>query len=232
MKKHILSLSFIFSIATSINAQDLSSKTSSFQCQNPPVQSCSFYRKCLERSYPCGNKGYALSYGEKYCYRFLAIEKKLSSEGKLFNQLTRNCLQKKLIPLLDIQAFQKILPQAPRCEDILDFAFDSHPECYTEHDHSICFLNPITDLPIILKQFKAKDMMTKKSFIQMAQVTSACLVKISEKIFEVLPLGYSDPDLLLAENEHKSYLKQQLSFWQQEQDKINSELEKANLENE
>ncbi len=31
---------------------------------------CDFYRGCLEALFPCGAKGYALAFGEKYCQRF------------------------------------------------------------------------------------------------------------------------------------------------------------------
>ena len=31
---------------------------------------CSFYRKCVETKMYCGDNGYAINYGERYCKRF------------------------------------------------------------------------------------------------------------------------------------------------------------------
>ncbi len=31
---------------------------------------CDFYRGCLDRVFPCGESGYALTFGDKYCRRF------------------------------------------------------------------------------------------------------------------------------------------------------------------
>lgn len=229
MKTTHLLLFFTSIISLNLMAQSAVQAPLKMDCQNPPVQSCNFYRECLEDTYQCGNSGYALGYGEKYCNRFLSIEKKLSEEGKLFNQLTRSCLQKKLIPILNLE-FQKLIQiEKPLCSEILDYAFDSHPECYTEHDHSICFLNPVTDLPIIFSQYKTKDLLTQKSMKQMLQVAGACIGKIGDRLFDILPLSEGTDQILTTSTSDRDLnLQLQMSFWIEQQKILNQEVENQN----
>lgn len=225
MKTLLFPLFFVSFFSIKLLAQSAAQAPERVDCQNPPVQSCSFYRECLEETHQCGNSGYALAYGEKYCYRFLTIENRLSEEGKLFNQLTRSCLQRKLIPVLNLD-FQKLIQiEKPLCTEILDFAFDSHPDCYTEHDHSICFLNPVTDLPVIFSQYKTKDLLTQKSMKQMLQVAGSCIGKISERLFDILPLSEGDDQILATDASLRNKnLQMQMSFWIEQQKLLNKEI--------
>ena len=38
-------------------------------CSTPVTRHCGFYSACLERALPCGEQGYALGFGERYCTR-------------------------------------------------------------------------------------------------------------------------------------------------------------------
>src|SRR5690606_2941527 len=60
---------------------------------------CRFYRECLERKTSCGEKGYALSYGEMNCQLISSVEN-LSPKGLAWREATRSCLQLQLLPLV------------------------------------------------------------------------------------------------------------------------------------
>ena len=38
-------------------------------------QDCTWYLKCLENKYQCGDKGYPKSFGYKYCAKFAELKK-------------------------------------------------------------------------------------------------------------------------------------------------------------
>ena len=55
-----MSLALFSPRATAVDCQQLAND----------MNSCDFYPKCLEATSPCGQSGYALGYGNKYCLRF------------------------------------------------------------------------------------------------------------------------------------------------------------------
>jgi len=90
-----------------------------------PSGDCSWYRHCLAVKYPtCGNSGYPLGYGEKYCLLFQQNFNKFSPKAKAWINATRKCLQVKLAPVLQAKANQYT------CEKIKLDAFKSHVPCY------------------------------------------------------------------------------------------------------
>lgn len=166
-------LSFLLSL-TSFTAFGLET-----ECLNPPQKNCDFYEQCLEKNISCGEEGYALSYGGKYCRKFLSIDDDLSAKGRAFAESTRSCLQKVLIPIM-IQNSVARLPHYT-CDNIADYAFDSHADCYTNHENSICFLNPLTDTRKIFAQLDSEELFDHRTAKQMRDVAAICMAQLAHR---------------------------------------------------
>lgn len=96
------------------------------------IHDCQWYRSCLDAKYPCDSTGYALGYGEKYCQKYADNSDLFTPTGNTWQLGVRVCLQKVLQ--------KKYIDQNPKasCEQIRNFAFDSHPTCYL--DEGVCKL--------------------------------------------------------------------------------------------
>ena len=94
------------------------------------TERCSWYGSCLEQNIPCGDAGYALSYGKKYCDRFVA-QSYTSSKTAAWRDATLTCLQRSL-------AQSVANPKPASCNAIADDAFAQHVTCYTQQQASIC----------------------------------------------------------------------------------------------
>ena len=57
------------------------------ECAAPKANTCNFYSNCLERYQACGEQGYALNYGQKYCYQFQALST-LTDTGRIWRDRT------------------------------------------------------------------------------------------------------------------------------------------------
>lgn len=96
---------------------------------------CGFYAQ-VERACPCGDSGYALGYGRKYCRRIMA-EDRLSPLGRQWRAAAVICLQEKL---------RAALPQTGcDCRAIRNKAYAAHYSCYAKGAISICDL-PLEDI--------------------------------------------------------------------------------------
>lgn len=89
---------------------------------------CNFYTKCVEGQNECGEDGYALGYGHKYCVAFNNLE--LSQQGEQWITGTMVCLQGALVDYVYEDA---------ACPAIKKSAFESHVGCYV--DHGFCDLS-------------------------------------------------------------------------------------------
>lgn len=135
---------------------------------------CDRYLDCVEAVYPCGDKGYAQSYGYRYCNRF--------AEAEFFNPVTyqwrdatRDCLIGELLTI-DFE-----LPQLS-CERIKRYAFDSHPRCYilpnpAQPDLSICYL-PKIDILRVSQIVSIQDAMGKLGRKQIKDVAQVCITNL------------------------------------------------------
>ena len=102
-------------------------------CINPQgATNCDFYTSCLEKAHPCGNSGYALNFGEKFCKKFLDLnsDPTMSKLGKQWMVDVRQCLQNAAVSL----AYDLSLT----CSEIQTKAFASHPLCYTQQGGVLC----------------------------------------------------------------------------------------------
>ena len=173
-------------------------------CQAPVERTCAFYSACLEPAEPCGESGYAIGYGEKYCSRY-DVDNTFSPAGIVWRDAVLHCLQEALVPILPTASTMT-------CDAITDFAFDSHPRCYTEGP-SICFLPP-SDVLNVVSVIDGKDLLSLRSAKQMASVAGTCVEQIGGAIFSLekaperaveLPADVRDPKVL----------GDRLSFWRE-----------------
>ena len=176
-------------------------------CDAPVERTCAFYSACLEAEQPCGESGYAIGYGEKYCGRF-DVDMTFSAEGQIWRNNVLHCLQEALVT---------ILPKAPTmtCDAITDFAFDSHPACYTGSP-SFCFLPP-SDIANVLSTIDGKDLLSLRSIDQMESVAEICVEQISGAIFSALDTtpGHKLSPLVPAHLADAAALTEQLKIWQE-----------------
>eukprot|EP01084_Bolivina_argentea_P239018 401654_1 len=108
-------------------------------CSDPyaPILSCIWYNDCLERYSFCGLEGYAIGYGLHFCTKYTQNAPKFTSLGQQWINQVKQCLQLELVSVYDT-IFD--------CSAILEYACDSHPNCYlgTAHvdvgDISVCDL--------------------------------------------------------------------------------------------
>jgi hypothetical protein len=108
--------------------------TSLTECATPVLDSCAFYRSCLEEAHPCGAGGYALGFGEPLCYLFIDHRDAFTPAGQRWLSGVRTCLQRALAPLVS--------SPVASCDALADEAYASHTSCYTAPDNSFCALAP------------------------------------------------------------------------------------------
>jgi hypothetical protein len=171
-------------------------------CAAPVERTCAFYSACLEAAQPCGESGYAIGYGEKYCSRY-DVDDRFSPQGIAWRDAVLHCLQVSLA---------NELPKVGTmtCDAITTFAFDSHPRCYTEGP-SICFL-PFSDITNVIGVIDGKDLLSLRSAKQMASVAGTCLAQIagSISIFDA-PHGREKVSSAVQD---RAALQERLQFWQ------------------
>nr|XP_002157500.2 uncharacterized protein LOC100210727 [Hydra vulgaris] len=96
-------------------------------CNKPTGKDCSWYKNCLEKTIPCGSRGYALNYALSYCNKYEANLHKFSLKGRMWVAAVKKCLQVKLAFLLQSKVKGKL-----NCAFIKQYAFHSHLPCYVD----------------------------------------------------------------------------------------------------
>jgi hypothetical protein len=142
-------------------------------CAHVRPKSCHFYSACLETQEPCGNDGYAIGFGERYCYAFKNAN--FSAKGEAWRDNVMECLQKELVPQLSASP-------TLACTALTDFAFASHPACYTEPGHSICYLPP-RDLASVFATIGLGEALKLRTLDQMRRVVGTCIGQLGHRIF-------------------------------------------------
>jgi len=135
-------------------------------CTDDPVyKSCDYYA-CVEAAIPCGPEGYALGYGQYYCEKFAKHVAEFSPQGQKWMYDVMTCLQMKLVPV--VKKTMKLT-----CKELKDYAYDTHPECYTSKANSICNLPP-KDWSVLISILEFKTLIEIKTIVQMFDVASTC----------------------------------------------------------
>jgi hypothetical protein len=157
------------------------------QCVNPIVPNCNFYTSCLEATCKCGEKGYGLNYGKKYCQKFLSSYS-FSEKGKKWRDATLVCLQERLYAAVPNDS---VLCD---CNTISQTAYKSHVECYTQSGNSICSLDS-ADLGVVYELISLSDLTDTEGLKALGDVAAKCFAEkateawkdIKKKISEALP---------------------------------------------
>jgi len=160
-KKHLLILKLLllnlFTIRLSTDWNKLSLNTD-----------CEFYKSCLEAKYTCGNNGYPIGYGYKYCNKFLTYYEEFPQKGKEWVNKTLVCLKQALYPLYQAES---------NCEVIYAAAFNSHPECYFQSGFCDLFIdrgNIMYTLKALLHVYEVRDFMSVTSLKQVYDTAKLC----------------------------------------------------------
>ncbi len=156
-------------------------------CAAPLTRNCAFYAQCLDRAVACGESGYALGFGEKYCNGFRRTE--FSEKGTAWVSSVMVCLQNAMVPAVQSAtsgyARASLAPaSSATCQRTLDQAFASHPGCYTQPSASICFLGP-GDIAKIFGVIGAKEVFTARTSAQIATTVGTCVGQVARAILGI-----------------------------------------------
>ncbi|RIB21118.1 hypothetical protein C2G38_2079067 [Gigaspora rosea] len=128
-------------------------------CTMPVPNTCNFYTDCLEKKFHCGNKGYPLGIGLKYCEKFSENAHLFSSSGKEWLSKTKLCLQDSLVPIYENDSIT--------CSEIKDEALSSHANCYVSN--GICLL-PSSDWVALFETIDFRDFFGTLPFVKFFEV--------------------------------------------------------------
>lgn len=156
-------------------------------CATPLSRNCGFYAGCLNTAVACGESGYALGFGEKYCNGFRRTT--FSTAGTAWVNSVMICLQRELVPVVRnaTSGFQNAsfsAASAQVCQTTLDKAFASHPGCYTKPEASICFLGPV-DVAKIIGVIGASEVFTTRTAAQISTTVGTCIGQIARRLVGV-----------------------------------------------
>lgn len=171
-------------------------------CKTPRPENCSYYSACLEAQRPCGERGYGLGYGEKYCNAF-ANNAAFSAAGIAWVNSTMLCLQQHLASIAANQL---------SCDALTDDAFASHPACYTRPGASICDLGP-SDALQVLNTISATDLLSSRALKQEASVVRTCVVQIFGRLLGSRTTSLTDPGFAPLSAGQREQLLEQYDFW-------------------
>jgi hypothetical protein len=148
------------------------------------VGSCEYYSCIEEERLSCGPSGYPIGYGKKYCEKLSALEfkpallevnqKVFPADGNLWRDEVRSCLQEEMESYFQSSELS--------CEGLKEFAFDSHPRCYTQ-SISFCELTPESVLKVGLT-ITPQDLVTEESLRQVQETAVICGQQIAQRIKE------------------------------------------------
>ncbi len=150
-------------------------------CAEPITRNCAHYAQCVDAAIACGENGYALGFGERYCNAFRRTD--FSEKGVAWVDSVMLCLQRALVPEVEAatQGFahaNRAPAPAATCSALLDTAFATHPACYTQPEASICFLPP-SDLAKVFGVIGAKEVFTARTSKQIATTITTCVGQLA-----------------------------------------------------
>uniref|UniRef100_Q07JF2 Uncharacterized protein n=1 Tax=Rhodopseudomonas palustris (strain BisA53) TaxID=316055 RepID=Q07JF2_RHOP5 len=173
LMKQLLALTFsLFAV--------LNASSAIAQCSNSIQPSCGVYATCFAKYCPCAaGDEYFVTYGKKYCEKFLGIGT-FSESGQKWRNKTLLCLQEAIVPKLDIS-------NKPTCDckSMRQYAFDSHVKCYLA-DPSICSLSTGDMLKILNAVGLGSTITDKDSRKQFKLVLSKCLTVFAGDVLKAL----------------------------------------------
>jgi hypothetical protein len=166
-----------FSALVSAATIDLNSAGNSTVACAPIPKDCSYYSRCVESVLPCGETGYSLGFGGKYCQAFKDNAPSFSPAGQEWLWDVMTCLQNQLIPIASN-------PGTTTCPELKKFAISSHFPCYTAKESSICDIPP-SDWARLLVIIK-KELSDIETWKLAALVGDKCAKGYVARIFDFL----------------------------------------------
>ena len=128
---------------------------------------CAVYRQFDRQCHCAGADHYFLSYGEKYCERFMRTTG-WSQAGARWRDRTMACLAREL------RAHIGQRRQGCDCPTIKPSAFESHARCYTHQPSLACKL-PLSDIALICRVVDAGDLLGPEGSHQALGITLSCI---------------------------------------------------------
>jgi hypothetical protein len=132
--------------------------------------SCGLYNQLNFRCNCTGQDNYLLSYGLKYCKRFLGATR-WSPAGAEWRNQTLACLQNEMV-----QHLATTSSHACDCKKIKEFASETHILCYTQQVASVCRLPP-SDLREIYRIIDAADLFDLQGIKQLLGIARICIAQ-------------------------------------------------------
>lgn len=147
------------------------------------IGSCDYYRCVEEERATCGESGYPLGYGQRYCEILSAIDFPASvtnlakavhpADGNVWKGEVRSCLQ------VEMEKYFSANPNRS-CDDLRSFAFASHPHCYTQ-EVSFCNLN-VASIVAVGLSIAPKDLLAAESQQQVRDTAKICVEQFSKRL--------------------------------------------------
>jgi hypothetical protein len=173
-------------------------------CLDPMLRQdrCSFYRECLEAAITCENTlfPYAISYGEKYCNKFQAIQ--LKTRGEAWKRGAMLCLQEAIRFRGQNGRTQDGIDNDVHasCQEVRETNFNAHVSCYLggparfskRTSHTVCSLTK-EDIAKIITVVEAADALTRDSLLQIKSVFTQCVSDLKNKVLGISPPGPNWP---------------------------------------
>lgn len=147
------------------------------------IGSCDYYRCVEEERLSCGESGYPLGYGQRYCEILSAINFPASisafkktvhpADGNVWKTNVRSCLQ------VEMDKYFAANPQVT-CGDLRSFAFGSHPRCYTQ-EVSFCNMN-VASIVAVGLHIAPQDLLTEESQRQVRDTAKICVEQFNKRL--------------------------------------------------
>ena len=155
--------------------------------ESSQLLNCDFYEKCLEDKYHCGNCGFPLGFGKKYCEKFLNSLNSFSPNGQECIENTNICLKDALFNLLN-------MPNT-NCYIILYSAFESLSFCLASNGYCDLFFDPtniVNDVKGILNIFEIQSMSDTVSIEKLLSTTALCGQNVVLKFEQIIKFILED----------------------------------------
>jgi hypothetical protein len=170
-------MQLLFLVISAVSSTAIASPCSKY------VGSCEYYA-CLDQEVlSCGDLGYALGYGKKYCERFTALqfaphrtaleEEAFPAVGAVWRDRVKVCLMNELEHYVGNQ-------DALSCGELRSFAFKSHPHCYTRSP-SFCELS-LENATRVGLTIEPRTLIAQESIDQIRDTATICVRDLSERI--------------------------------------------------
>nr|CAD2176957.1 unnamed protein product [Meloidogyne enterolobii] len=145
------------------------------KCVPKDVQVCNDYLKFEDKA-KCGNNGYLIGYGLKYCNKFYQNYDSFNDHGKEFIKCVGPCLAEKM--RINIEKYKE------NCDLLRNFAFNSHTPCYLKCNFTK-FNVWFNNADIFVRIVDSKDIFSAETFRQMKNII---LEEITEEFYSYFEL--------------------------------------------